>query len=145
MLKSILLISLFSLFLSETTKGELIAQCAKLQVGKLYKYKGRGPDTFDNLGLIKYCHEKEGIKVDLTHWTDNYLLSVARVNGTQVDKVEPGVIVFGIGSKDVSCFLALNERLEYLGGYDGCALSIKKHTRFSGLGYGYTYAFYKLW
>ena len=145
MLKSILLISLFSLFLCQMTKGEKIAQCVKSQVGKIYQYRGRGPDTFDNLGLIKYCHEQEGINIYLPHWTDRDLLSLVRANGTQVDKVEQGVIVFGIGSRDVSCFLALNDKFEYLGGYNGCTLSIKRHTGFSGLGYDYSYAYYKLW
>ena len=76
---------------------------------------------------------------------DWYLLSPARANGTLVDKVEPGVIVFGIGKQDVVCFLALNEKLEYVGGYSGCSLSIKRHTGFPALGSGYSYAYYKLW
>ena len=72
MLKPILLISLLSIFLCQITKGEIIAACVKSQVGKLYQYKGRGPDSFDNLGLIKFCHEQAGIEVFLFKWTDIY-------------------------------------------------------------------------
>ena len=39
----------------DDTVGGMIAQIAKAQVGKEYKYGGQGPNAFDASGFIQYC------------------------------------------------------------------------------------------
>ena len=39
----------------DDTVGGMIAQIAKAQVGKEYKYGGQGPNVFDASGFIQYC------------------------------------------------------------------------------------------
>ena len=49
----------------EKNKGDSIADIAKIQIGKPFKWKQRGPDSFDCQGLAFYVHKQNGIIIPL--------------------------------------------------------------------------------
>ena len=42
---------------TETTKQQCVARCARHQIGKPYLLGGKGPESFDTIGLVKFCYE----------------------------------------------------------------------------------------
>lgn len=88
----------------DNTVGGMIAQIAKAQVGKAYRYGGAGPDDFDASGFIQYCFKLSG--VDAPRLTD-----AQAEFGTEVrlDSITPGdVIVFWTdGYPDVAAYCAI--------------------------------------
>ncbi len=78
--------------------GQQIANLAKLQVGKPYRYGGASPNGFDCSGLVYYTHGKFGIN---TPRTSSALFNYARP--IKLNQLNLGdVVFFKIDRKKIS-------------------------------------------
>lgn len=73
-----------------------IVECVHNQLGKPYVWAAEGPDSFDCSGLSKYCY-KEGIGVELEHWSEAQYEDSRFVNVGSEAELVPGDLLVNHG------------------------------------------------
>lgn len=77
--------------------GERIADTARAQLGRPYRYGGSGPDAFDCSGLVHFAHRAHGLTVPRT--TEEQYRAATRVSERQLRAGDLLFFRFGTGRK----------------------------------------------